>query len=66
MSLNDENLQWQRLVGILDPCWTLAILIYGEGKKQRGEYYIDLAGQYYSELIEKARRTDWSAKQTAA
>ena len=66
MNLIDEHKKWQRQVGIMDHCLTLAMLNYGEGEPKRGEYYIDLAGQYYSELVEKARETDWSAKRPVA
>jgi hypothetical protein len=53
--MEDPFMSWQREVGIMDHCLTLAMLNYEEGKDRRGEYYIDLAGQYYSELIKKAR-----------
>jgi hypothetical protein len=42
------------------------MLNYEEGKKQRGEYYIDLAQQYYSELVEKARSGNTLAERKAA
>jgi hypothetical protein len=66
MYLNDGHKAWQRQVGIMDHCLTLAMLNYEEGKKQRGEYYIDLAGQYYSELVEKARSGNTLADPKAA
>ncbi len=66
MSLNDGHKAWQRQVGIMDHCLTLAMLNYEDGKQQRGEYYIDLAGQYYSELIKKARSGHTLAERKAA
>jgi len=66
MHLNDGHKSWQRQVGIMDSCLTLAMLNYEEGKKQRGEYYIDLAGQYYSELVKKARSGNTLAERKAA
>lgn len=53
--MNDGHKAWQRQVGIMDHCLTLAMLNYEEGQERRGEYYIDLAQQYYTELVEKAR-----------
>jgi hypothetical protein len=46
---------YDRKVMILKNCLTLTRLYHEQGKAKRGEYYADLANQYYSEILGLAR-----------
>jgi hypothetical protein len=51
---------YDRKVMILNHCLTLTRLYHEQGKAKRGEYYADLANQYYTEVLELARGCDSS------
>ena len=50
--------EYKRQLGVLEHCLLLGRLYYDEGKSTRGEYYLDLAKQYYKDIVEQARIND--------
>jgi hypothetical protein len=52
--MNDYK-AYDRKVMILNHCLTLTRLYHEQGRTKRGEYYADLANQYYSEILDLAR-----------
>jgi hypothetical protein len=46
---------YDRKVMILKNCLTLTRLYHAQGREKQGEFYADLANQYYSEILGLAR-----------
>jgi hypothetical protein len=56
MNKMDDYKVYDRKVMILNHCLTLTRLYHEQGKAKRGDYYADLANQYYSEVLDLACR----------
>jgi hypothetical protein len=54
-TMTTSRTEYKRQLGVLEHCLLLGRLYYDEGKSNRGEYYLDLAKQYYQEIVEEAR-----------
>jgi hypothetical protein len=54
-TMSTSRTEYKRQLGVLEHCLLLGRLYYDEGKSNQGEYYLNLAKQYYQEIVEEAR-----------